>query len=204
MSVKPLLAISAPWAAQLAPARIISGWEDCTSDDVRRYLAAAVKLSQMVNLRLARLQASAHRQGVWNQVTGLECQWFGLYTPAKFDKVRRTFEGIARHLSSRHLNVICGGKSLAYGQAVPFIEKIHLFRAWHYPPAGVDPDAERVQAFIHEASHICGRVSFAELNGSGYGRVGAQSLTAWPMRATRNADNYGYYAIDVFERAATF
>lgn len=196
------LATSPADAARIAPATIISGWDDYPADRVRRYLAAAVRLSQMVNRRLDRMKALKNRAAGWNAKDSLEDLWFGDYSDAKFDKVHRTFQGIARHLSSARLEVTCKGWKTYYGAAIPLIEKITLGRAWHYPGLGPDDDAERIQTFVHEASHICGRFSTAE--GKGYGRAAAQALTRWRMRATRNADNYGYYALDVLDRANTY
>ena len=38
--------------------------------------------------------------------------------------------------------------------------------------------------------------SLAEFTDDGYGRDAAPKLSRWSMRATRNADNYGYYALE--------
>jgi hypothetical protein len=57
------------------------------------------------------------------------------------------------------------------------------------------PDAERVQTFVHEAAHISGRICAFE--GRRYGPDAAHRLADSSMKATRNADNYGYYAINV-------
>lgn len=196
------LATSRADAVRMAPATIISGWDDFPKERVRTYLAAAVRLSQMINRRLDRLQACANKAAVWNAAGSPEDLWFGDYSDAKFNKVRRTFEGITRHLSSPRLEVTCEGWKTYYGMAIPLIEKISLGRTWHYPGLGPDDVAERVQTFVHEASHICGRFSAAE--SKAYGRSAAQALTRWRMRATRNADNYGYYALDVLDSACTY
>ncbi|HJQ57273.1 MAG TPA: M35 family metallo-endopeptidase [Vineibacter sp.] len=200
--VQVFLANSPADAARLAPATIISGWDDCPGERIRTYLAAAVRLSQMVNRRLDRLQAVTNKSAAWNAAGSPEDLWFGDYSDAKLNKVRRTFQGITRHLSSTRLEVTTRGWKTYYGMAIPLIEKIALGRAWHYPGLGPDDDAERVQTFVHEASHICGRFSAAEAKA--YGRGAAQALTRWRMRATRNADNYGYYALDVLDLACTF
>jgi len=206
-SLKVFLNTSPAEALKLAPATIINGFDDdCPTERVRRYLAAAVRLSMMVNQRLTRLHVSPRKAAMWNDPDGPEHYWFGEYTDRKVEKACRTFEGITRHLSSRRLDITCSYRKELFGMAFPGLEKIWLYRYWRLPRRGseIDDDAERVQTFVHEASHICGRTSFAELNARNYGRDAAHRLTKWRMRATRNADNYGYYALDVLERACAY
>ena len=85
----------------------------------------------------------------------------------------------------------------AYARSLPGIRKIHLGMRWVTPvePTLGGPDPERVQTFVHEAAHISGRWSTDERNH--YGPRAARLLAGPGMRATRNADNYGYYAIEL-------
>lgn len=189
-------------ASTIAPANI-TPYTDWTSDEVRRYLAAAVRLARMVNHRLNRMHASSNQAQLWWHGDGPEAYWFGAYSEGKLNKIWTTFQGIERHLSSKRLDVRCQiAKPGIYGMAMLAFERIWLYDAWHSPPLGTqdERDAERVQTFVHEASHICGRFSAAE--SKGYGRDAAHGLTKYRMRATRNADNFGYYALDVLDRAS--
>lgn len=196
MSIDSLLALGALGGRRIVPASITCAWADYPEERVRMYLAAAVRLSEIVNGRLDTLHASTSKKSLW--LIGPEEYWFGEFSEIKIDKVRRTFRGIVRHLSSPRLKVVCDANRSSFGAAIPAIEKITLGDLWHAPNLGRDDAAERVQTFVHEASHICGRVSADERKT--YGRQAAHDLTRWRMRATRNADNYGYYALDVLER----
>ena len=104
-------------------------------------------------------------------------------------------------LSDQRLKVACRPRREKFGSASPGIRIINLGTDWIAP--GFDnlalDDAERVQTFVHEAAHIVGRViAFESMH---YGRDKAKKLADAGMRATRSADNYGYYAIDVALRA---
>jgi hypothetical protein len=52
-----------------------------------------------------------------------------------------------------------------------------------------------VQTFIHEASHIAGRISLTEKHD--YGETASHALSGRKMKATRNADSFGYYALHI-------
>jgi hypothetical protein len=215
MMLDVFLATSPADAARLAPASITVLWQDCPVEEVRQYLAAAVRLTEMVNRRLDRLQAAADKAAVWNANPGLEYEWFGGFSEHKFHKVRMTFQAIQRLLKSPRLKVVCGDMKAgdAFGMSLPilFPHKIWLGRVWRFAyPRGYDfvyPDrhdyAERVGTFVHEAAHLCGRFSLYEYKpqGSGVGPNAALLLAARGMRATENADNYGYYALDVVRQA---
>ncbi len=175
-------------------------WPEFSEGRVRRYAATALYVvTDHVNRRFDDLFAR-DLEGRWNDPMSPERYWFGAFGRLKADKVRRTFQGIARHLSNPDLKIVCDDGLSSYARALPGIQRITLGRSWRTPEAGVDPDGERVQTFVHEAAHICGRTSgLAEANF--YGRSGAHTLTRWRMRATRNADNYGYYAVDLVDWA---
>ncbi|WP_178133656.1 M35 family metallo-endopeptidase [Vineibacter terrae] len=178
------------------PARITCAWAAFPDERVRGYMATALHIVERVNLRLGNLLAAADAEARWNAPEAPEQFWFGSFSRIKAAKVQRTFRGIPRHLASPQLKVVCDAGFGSYGEARPGILRIRLGHLWHDPDVP-EKDAERVQTFVHEAAHICGRFSIAE--GSFYGRDDAHSLTRWRMRATRNADNYGYYAIDAID-----
>jgi hypothetical protein len=167
-----------------------------TDEYIRQRVAAAVRVAQYTQLRLATMAAKADCETIWNDAS-LERWWFGRYSPQKLEKVLGTFVKIVEHLRDPRLRIICKSHKGGYGNASPGIRKIAIGTAWIYPEANVYPsaDGERVQTFVHEAAHISGRVIAVE--GNHYGRTAAHGLANNGMRATRNADNYGYYAIDV-------
>lgn len=102
-----------------------------------------------------------------------------------------------RGLSMLERFLMTDTQETGYARALPSIRRIHLGMAWITPgPLTLGgPDPERVQTFVHEAAHIAGRFSSDE--GDHYGPDSAKGLADETMRATRNADNYGYYAIHV-------
>jgi hypothetical protein len=209
MMLDVFLATSPADAARLAPASITVVWQGCPAEEVRRYLAAAVRLTEMVNRRLDRLHALSNKAAAWNAATGPEYHWFGDFSEHKADKVRRTFQAIQRLLASPRLTVVCGDMKAgdAFGMAVPilFPNRIWLGRHWRFAYPGKPGHPERVGTFVHEAAHLCGRYSLYEFRpqgrGVGPGPAHALAMTS-RMRATENADNYGYYALDVVEKAA--
>ena len=171
-------------------------WPEFSEGRVRRYAATALyTVTDHVKPRLANLFAR-DLEGRWNDPMSPERYWFGMFSRLKADKVRRTFDGIARHLANPNLKIVCDDTFDSYGSASPGVLRIKVGRDWRTPATNVHADGERVQTFVHEAAHICGRTSGLAENNF-YGRSGAHTLTRWRMRATRNADNYGYYAIDL-------
>ena len=204
------LATSPADAKRLAPASITVVWQGCPEDEVRRHLAAAVRLTEMVNRRLDRLHAAPRKAAVWDGAVGgqptLEHKWFGSFSEHKADKVHRTFQAIQRLLSSPRLKVVCGDMKAgdAFGMAIPvlFPERIWLGRHWRFAHPGKTNHAERVGTFVHEAAHLCGRWSVYEFLPHKAGPVPALRLAGPGMRATENADNYGYYALDVVAQTA--
>jgi hypothetical protein len=197
-------------SARLAPASITVTWQGCPAEEVRRYLAGAVRLTEMVVRRLDRLHASSRKSAVWgasvNAQPTLEAKWFGAFSDHKFDKVRRTFHAIRNLLSSPRLKLVCDDLKAgeAFGMAIPilFPQTIWLGRHWRFAYAGKPGHDERLGTFVHEAAHLCGRYSLYEYGPQRSGRAPALLLAANGMRATENADNYGYYALDVVEQTA--
>ena len=163
---------------------------------VRQRLAAAVRVAQFTHLRLAAMASKPDRENLWNSSKYLEPWWFGKYSDEKLQKVLSTLGQIVTHLRDARLKIICNENKSGYGSASPAVRKIVIGMAWVHPATGSNPsdDAERVQTFVHESAHISGRVIGQERKH--YGRVEAHKLANDGMRATRNADNYGYYAID--------
>lgn len=210
MMLDVFLATGAADAARLAPATITVTWQGCPAEEVRRYLAASIRLTEMVIRRLDRLHASPQKAAAWGAfVSGqpsLESKWFGPFSDHKLDKIRRTFHAIRHLLSSPSLKVVCGDRKAgdACGMAIPvlFPETIWLGRHWRFADARKPTHDERVGTFVHEAAHLCGRFSLYEFGPQRSGRTPALLLAGKGMRVTENADNYGYYALDVVEKAA--
>ncbi len=188
-------------AKMIAPASIIpfpKGVHGRSQTDpyIRQRLAAAVRAARFVELRLSALSAKSDVNLLWNSSGQLEKKWFGDYSEAKFRKVLSTFSEIVRRLQDPRLKVVSDAKKSGYASALPGIRKIELGMLWvtPVPPILGGSDHERVQTFVHEAAHMAGRFSVSE--STHYGPDAAQTLADAGMRATRNADNYGYYAID--------
>jgi hypothetical protein len=186
-------------AKMLAPATIVP-FPNRSEEYVRQRLAAAVRVARYTHLGLSTLAGKSNRVELWNgdaEEWGLGCWWFGAYSDRKFEKVLASFGEIQWILADPRLKVICKPNLDKFGSALPGIRKIKVGADWVTPAmGGSGPDeAERVQTFVHEAAHIAGRVFAGEFNH--YGRDAAHGLTDSGMRATRSADNYGYYAIDV-------
>jgi len=185
-------------AKLLAPAKIVP-FPDMPEDYIRQRLAAAVRVARYTQLGLVTLAAKSNKVELWNggpDAWGLGRWWFGEYSDRKLEKVLATFDEIQWHLTDHRLDVICKPHMPKFGSALPGIRRINLGTDWISPDFGdlAKDDAERVQTFVHEAAHIAGRVFAGE--GKHYGRIAAHGLTDEGMRATRSADNYGYYAID--------
>jgi len=180
-------------AKQLAPGKIVP-FPHVSETYIRQRLAAAVRVARYTHLGLMTLAANSKRIELWN--TGLGCGWFGEYSDRKFQKVLSTFGEVQWYLADPRLEVIGKSGMSSYGSALPGIRKIKLGADWVSPEFTdlFDDEAERIQTFIHEATHIAGRVFAGE--GNHYGRFDAQRLADASMRATRSSDNYGYYAID--------
>jgi hypothetical protein len=179
-------------ARQLAPAKIVP-FPTVREDYIRQRLAAAVRVARYTHLGLVTLAAKSNKVELWNR--GLGDWWFGEYSDRKFEKVLSTFNEIQWYLADERLDVIGKPGKSGYASASPGIRRITLGSLWISPPfTPLEDDAERVQTFVHEAAHIAGRVFAGE--GRHYGRDKAHGLTDAGMRATRSADNYGYYAID--------
>lgn len=187
-------------ARSIAPAKI-DPFPDWSEDSIRLYLAAAVRLSTMVQRRLNRLHSANGPETMWNVDDSPEQYWFGPYSSNKMGKLWSTFNSIVRRLGSKQLHIVCNSSKRFYGMASPGISRITLGSVWDSPNQGTEDDAERVQTFIHEAAHISGRGVLNE--GKLYGREAAHGLTSsHRMKATRNADNYGYYALDILVNAS--
>lgn len=179
------------------PATISSDWQDFPSPLIRVYAATGLCVASHTTHHLTSLLAPPNRETRWNHPDSPESRWFGEFSAYKANKVHSTFLSIVGILSRRRLRIDGDDALKSYGRALPGIYKITLGEAWRTPSAsnGMTSDHERVQTFIHEAAHIAGRVSSAESNN--YGPLDSRLLTLWRMRATRNADSYGYYALEV-------
>lgn len=163
---------------------------------VRARGAAAVRISRMAQFRLQSLAGRNDIEDRWNK--GRETWWFGLYSARKFRKVQRTFVHIHSILANERLKLDCELKFKSYGSALPGIRHIKLGALWRAPGQSSlgEDEEERVQTFIHEAAHITGRSNLAEAKGK-YGKILSHQLAGNGMKATRHADCYGYYALDI-------
>lgn len=180
-------------AARSVPAKIkpCGVWTD---EKIRKFIAAALQVARRASHRLNAIDVHADPAAEW--YGGLEEFWFGAFKRRKLRKVRITFEHIVNILSSPRLRVICDPDRKNYGAALPGIRKISIGDKWRNGVGG-NGDEERVQTFIHEAAHIGGRTNLAENRGV-YGRKLVKlELVNGGMKATRSADNFGYYAIDL-------
>ena len=149
----------------------------------------------MAQVRLDTLasQSEASRLSKWE--TGPEQEWFFEYSDRKFRKLQREFGQITTILSSSKLKVICNPKLTDHGQASVGIRKIFLGSAWV-----VLSDRyrhEKIGTFIHEAAHIAGQTATPEWYEQSRARYMAAYTFPRPMRVTRNASNYEFYALDI-------
>ena len=177
------------------PATIASVWTDFPSPVIRQYAAAGLCVATHAARRLTLVLGTSSRETNWNR--GPEYGWFGDYTPYKAKKVHGTFLEIVQILSHSRLRIETDNSLSSYGDALPSIRRIKLGTDWRspLPSAGLLPDHERVQTFVHEAAHIAGRFSGDE--GDFYGPKASRKLAQKRLRATRHADSYGYYSLEV-------
>lgn len=186
------LSTDAESAKRIAPAKIVP-FPNRSEEYIRQRLAAAVRVARFAHLGLMALASKSNKADLWNQ--GLGAWWFGDYSDRKFNKVLSTFSEISHRLAQERLDVIGNPHKRKYGSALPGILKITLGSLWISPGMTLaENEEERVQTFVHEAAHIAGRVTADE--NKHYGRTAAHGLAGPGMKATRSADNYGYYAID--------
>jgi len=66
---------------------------------------------------------------------------------------------------------------------------IHLCNIWRASANA----KEKAQTIVHECTHWAGTDDIA----GGVGRVGSAALAATPSQAVKNADNFGYFTVDV-------
>lgn len=159
---------------------------------VRKHLDLAIQASIKTQHRLTRLASASDAEQQWDR--GAEAAWFLQYSERKLRKLLQIFQSVTEILQHPNLKIHCDDKFDKYGEAHPYIKRIKLGSDW------ASADAyERTQSIIHEASHIAGR--FIVNEGAWYGQQDSQSraVKSWMfhMRATRNADSLGYYAMDI-------
>ncbi len=181
-------------AKSLIPAKIETNGH-ISEDIVRTLMAASLKASKKVQIRIQALDKMSedNRAIMWKY--GPEEIWFCDYSNRKFRSLRENFEKVSHILAEKRLRIICHTNKSNWGDAWPAIRKIKLGSLW----INSNKRLERIQTFIHEASHIAGRAVAKE--GQWYGRTNAQTMAKntrnQPMKVMRSADNLGYYAIDV-------
>ena len=159
-----------------------------TWGDVFSHWRTAVDAVARANDRL-RLLKIVTRVIAWR--SGPEQVWFGNYTSEHFEQLTRNMQQIADILNDPKLTITCDPNMKAYGKSFPGIRQIKLGAAW----LNERRPHERTQTLVHEAAHIAGVVNLPE------GRKGqpacAKKLAQQNcFKAMRNADNYGYYALN--------
>jgi hypothetical protein len=180
----------------------IKPFDQLTDHDVRELVAYAVRAAHKVQYRLTQFSADADeaaRAARWNN--GAEAYWFAAYDPKKLASLRSVFDRIPEILQDRHLKIVCDPKLSSYASALPGIRRIRLGQLW------LAADRfEQIQTFVHEASHIAGRMVADESKWYQPAAAHQQALIHRPLRprmALRNADNLGYYAMEISDNFVT-
>ncbi len=175
-----------------APARSLPEVKSCDPKvwgDVFAHWRLAVDAVNRINDRLTLLEISTNRIGSWN--SGPEKIWFGSFQFDHFDRLKRNMKQIQDILRDPKLTIVCDEGMKAYGKAMPGVRRIKLGSAWKSEPL----PHEKTQTLIHEAAHIAGVMNFLT-EARKYGADCARKLAQQNcFKATRNADNYGYYAL---------
>jgi peptidyl-Lys metalloendopeptidase len=118
-------------------------------------------------------------------------EWFGTHTAARFSKVKSVFAKIRKRMTTVTFTYDLSGtgcKSGTFAYTYKGGTTIWFCGAfWTAPATGTDSKAGTV---VHEHSH-----SDASTDDLTYGQANARALAASdPAQATRNADNFEYYA----------
>ncbi len=146
--------------------------------------AAASRLSWLAGL------SESKRKAAWS--SGAEQRWFGAYSNARFNNVKRRMNQIADVLRSSRLDVKCKWNKSYFGNASPGIYAIRLGSAWKSESSS---SVDKPQTFVHEAAHVRGAVLGGEVRGK-YGVSDALTRARkHPGVAVRTAENLGYYAV---------
>ena len=158
---------------------------------VRQHWADAVRAGRRAveRLRLLFALSEADRRREWK--AGPEQIWFGSFHPRRARRVQRRMENILEVLTSRSkLRLIrCTRKIKSCGRARPGIPTIVLGRCWLDDLGPV----ERTETVVHEAAHIAGLTVLFE-NRKDEAPCAQRLALVNPRQATRNAENYGWYA----------
>ncbi len=120
--------------------------------------------------------------------------WFGAYKASRYNTVTTNFDAIADAFATQTITINCTDADLpyyAYVYAGSPYEIYVCYYFFHAPNVGRDSAAGTM---VHEMSHfsvVAGTVDYV------YGEANALWLAANdPRRATKNADNYEYFAED--------
>jgi len=120
--------------------------------------------------------------------------WFGIYKRNRYSAVKGNFDAIANAFETQTVTINCTDAGLPYYAYVypgaPY-EIYVCYYFFHAPATGRDSAAGTL---VHEMSHFnvtAGTVDYV------YGEANALWLAATdPRKATKNADNYEYFAED--------
>ena len=175
------------------PPSTIPSIEDCKNpEEVERFWREAVKRLAVALKRLNNLASmpEANRKKEWRK--GQELIWFGNYSFFAFKIIRWRLKKINAVLTHSKLKLSCNySLEELWGRASRLAKKIELGKVWLNSTKN---NLERTQTFIHEAAHIAGVINVRE--SKKYGELNAKKLAQKsPLKARRNADNYGYYVM---------
>jgi peptidyl-Lys metalloendopeptidase len=118
-------------------------------------------------------------------------QWFGAFTPARWNAAKSDFRKIRDAFVNQPLTLDCSCNNGAYAYVFPNQPyKIYLCNAfWSAPNRGTD---SRGGTLVHEMSHFD---IVADTNDNAYGQSACASLArANPLLALDNADSHEYFA----------
>lgn len=156
--------------------------------DVFSHWKIAVDSVARANDRL-KLMTVVNRLNAWS--SGPEQTWFGDFRQEHFEKLSKNMQQIYDVLRDPKLTITCDPKLDKYALTVPGTRKIKLGSCWMQETRPY----EKTQTLVHEAAHITGVVDIAE--GRKYEPACAKRLAMQNcFKAMRNADNYGYYALN--------
>lgn len=153
--------------------------------EARRKLASAIRRLDHLRSLKARDRARS-----WNQ--GLEHYYFGPYSVGFFAVLRSRLKAIEKKLNDPELRLLREGcSSTAKTNPLGCPRTIWLC----HPGWSTASPYEQAQTFIHEAAHLVWVFNARER--LKYGKSVSRCLArVAPVRARRNADNYGYYVMD--------
>jgi peptidyl-Lys metalloendopeptidase len=126
-----------------------------------------------------------------NTATTRYGEWFGLFTPLRYDTVSSHFTKLHNAWDNAGVTFHCGCKQNVYAYVYPD-RPYHIYLCkvfWQAPLAGTD---SKGGTLIHEMSHFYVVASTTDYV---YGQTGARALAiSDPDKAIMNADNHEYFS----------